>query len=101
MEDAPCHIYDKSVSPPRIRAAFEGFWDCLNKSVAQSQHNGDFRWSTLPKQHMQMHMVDDVLVDVLDVIYSQGYTDEDIMRWVVSVARGAHRGHLSPQTRER
>ena len=43
LEDAPRHIYDKSASPPRIRAAFEGFWDCLNKLVAQSQHNGDFR----------------------------------------------------------
>ena len=50
---------------------------------------------------MQVHMVDDMLMDGLNVIYSHGYADEDFMRWAASVARGAHRGHLSLQILER
>ena len=53
------------------------------------------------KQHFQIHLMEDMANDGLNLLSYQRYTDEDFMQHVVRMGWGAAKGHLEPDILER
>jgi hypothetical protein len=100
LELLPKYIRDPA-DVANLKAASERFWNALNTASAFAVETDAPRWNNLPKQHFQIHLMEDMANDGLNPLSYQGYTDEDFMQHVVRMGWGAAKGHLEPGILER
>lgn len=89
MEEAPRHLSQAQVN--RIQAASREWLELFVAFAYESKIQDEARWNLVPKVHQFIHLFEDCGNDFLNPYSFSGWTDEDFMGKVRTMAGASDR----------